>query len=170
MSETWLHGIRRWGEGACPILESYENSHGSAPVVWNFMTQRFADAESYYHIPDEVLWKLAYRKDIPEHYRRVMLMTYDRAVILQADIEQAISDLHRFLDDFVFPSNRVNHWGQIAEDLKTYSSTKKYIGFGFCMTTIGDTFFQGEEYKKRHFYKHHKIRWKEEGFFSVYAK
>lgn len=168
MSETWLHGIRRWGEGVCPILETYDNAYGTANVVWDFMAQRFEGAQSYYGIDEEKLWKLAYRQDIPEHFRRVMLMTYDRAIILNANVEQAVRDLNLFLNEFVFPMNVVNHWPQIAEDLEFYSKSKKYIGFGFCFMAAGDTFFEGEIYKKRHFEKNHKIKWREEGFFSVY--
>lgn len=133
------------------------------------MTQRFTDADRYYKLEESKLWKLAYREDIPVAYRNVMRMTYDRAVILQADVIQAVNDIEQVLASFAFPSNQVNHWPQIAEDLKNYAASKKYIGFGFCMTTIGDTFFRGEEYKKRHFYKYQKIRWREDGFFNVYA-
>jgi hypothetical protein len=169
MSETLLHGIERWGKTKCVILDVYKNSHGSVPVVWNFMANRFANVQSYYHLQDDLLWKLAYKPEIPSAFRNVMLMTYDRAVLLQDDVPQAISDIQTFLNEFPLPSCTINHWAQIAEDLNTHHQSKKFIGFGFCMTTIGDTFFEGEEYKKRHLYLNKKIQWKEDGFFNVYS-
>lgn len=85
------------GEPICPILESYQNSHGAAPVVWNFISQRFCNADRYCLVDEKILFKTAYREDIPEPFRKVMLMMYDRAVILNQHVGQAIQDIHTFL-------------------------------------------------------------------------
>lgn len=169
MSETWLHGIPRWGAKQCPVLESYQNSHGSAPVVWNFMSKRYLGVEHYYQLDsDELLWATSRNDAIDLAHRKVMVMTYDRAVILSEHVDQAVKHIHAFLSEFQFPSNHVNHWAQIAEDLEKHNQKGKYLGFGFCMTTIGETFFEGEEYQKNGKYRRHKIDWKGEKFFPVY--
>lgn len=169
MSETLLHGIPRWGIKECPVLESYQNSHGSAPVIWNFLTQRILNKRSYYLLDDDKeLWSLSRRSDVPEPFRQVMKMTYDRAVILSANIPRAVADIETILKEFPLPTNQVNHWAQIAEDLQKHNAKGKYLGFGFCMTTIGETFFQGEEYEKNGKWLRRRIDWKGEGFWSIY--
>lgn len=169
MSETWLHGIPRWGVTKCPVLEGYENSHGSAPVVWNFMSSRYLGVDSYYQLDNiSLLWATAHDKEIDIAHRMVMMMTYDRGVILSEHVDQAVKHIHEFLAEFQFPSNKVNHWVQIAEDLQKHNRKGKYVGFGFCMTTIGETFFEGEEYEKNGKFCRHKIDWKGDKFFPIY--
>ncbi|MCP0917812.1 hypothetical protein MUB04_14850 [Acinetobacter indicus] len=169
MSETLLHGIPRWGVKQCPVLESYQNSHGSAPVIWNFLTQRFLNKSSYHLLDeDKELWGLSKRSDVPKAYQQVMKMTYDYAVILSEDIPQAIADIETILKEFPLPTNRVNHWAQIAEDLQKHNTKGKYVGFGFCMTSIGDSFFYGEEYIKNGKYLRHRIDWRGKGFWNIY--
>jgi hypothetical protein len=168
MSEIYLRGIDRWGNSYCPVLESYEGAGGGAITIWNFMAQRFAGVESHFFMDETTLFRLAYQKKIPEHFRRVMLLTYDKAVLLNSNVDQAIKDINLVLNEYAFPTNKMNHWIQIAEDLKNYSHSKKYIGFGFNMYVGGDNFFEGELYKKRHLEKRKKIEWKANGYFSVY--
>jgi hypothetical protein len=170
MSETWLHGIPRWGVKECPVLESYQNSHGGAPVVWNFMAQRYLNVPHYYHLDnDDLLWATSRNEKADLAHRKVMTMTYDRAVILREHVDQAVKHIHEFLAEFQYPMNTVNHWAQIAEDLQKHNQKGKYVGFGFCMTTIGETLFQGEEYLKNGKYRRSKIEWKRDKFFPVYT-
>lgn len=170
MSETLLHGIPRWGIKVCPVLAEYKNSHGTAPAVWDFLSNRFLNKKNYHHIEDiNDLWKISRRDDVPEALRQVMKMTYDNAIILNEDIPQAVKDIEVYLKEIPLPSQYINHWAQIAEDLAYYGATGKYVGFGFCMTTIGETPFEGEEFKKNGKWKRHKISWKEEGFWNIYA-
>lgn len=168
MSELYLRGIDRWGNTYCPVLESYEGGRGGCITIWEFMAKRFAGVESLYFLDDTTLFRLAYQTKIPEHFRRVMVLTYDRAVLLNEHVDQAVKDINLVLNEFSFPSNQLNHWVQIAEDLEKHSKSKKYIGFGFNMFVDDDMFFEGEVYKKRHLEKRKKIDWRGEGYFSVY--
>lgn len=168
MSEVRLYGIERWGKTVCPLLEDYNQASGGAIAIWNFMANRFAGVDSHYFMDETALFRLAYQTHIPEHFRRVMLMTYDHAIILSEHVDQAVIDINLYLNEMYFPSNKVNHWAKIAEDLASYNQTNKYVGFGFDMYASGDRLFEGEEYKVRHLYKNKKIKWKEDGYFSVY--
>lgn len=164
----YLRGIDRWGNPYCPVLEDYKNPYGGAITIWDFMTQRFAGVECHYFMDETTLFRLAYQKKIPEHFRRVMLLTYDKAVLLNNHVDQAVKDINLVMNEYAFPTNKANHWPKIAEDLAKYSNSKKYIGFGFNMIVDGDNFFEGEIYQKRHMEKRRKINWKGEGYFSVY--
>ena len=168
MSQVYLRGIDRWGNPYCPVLESYSGRYGGAITIWDFMARRFAGVDGHYFMDETTLFRLAYQKKIPEHFRRVMLLTYDKAVLLNSHVDQAVKDINLLLNEFAFPSDKLNHWVQIVEDLENYGKSKKYIGFGFNMIVDGDNFFEGEPYLKRHMEKRKKIEWKADGYFSVY--
>lgn len=170
MSTTMIYVIKRWGVKSVPIIAEYQNSHGSAPVVWDFMAQRYLGEEYHHRLKDMgELWNTSYREDIPMEYRRVMKVTCDRAILLNENALEAVSHIRKFVDEFPHPSNKVNHWAQIAEDIELFHSQNKYIAYGLRMTSMDENDFHGEPFMKRGKEHYHKINWKELGYFDAYA-
>lgn len=140
MSTTTVKGINP-GEPADDILE-LRNSHGSAPVIWDTMAQKYLGLAPFaYSFNDEKLWPLWKDLSIPEHHRAVLGMTYDGVVVSKSDYERAARDIRAFLVDFPPNPEYVNHWVAIAE---MFEGKPDYEGIGFHWTSVSEDPFEGE--------------------------
>jgi len=123
-------------------LEELQNSWGSAPFVWNALAMQYLGmgAGEYSLRTSEVL-PMYKRPDMPSHQRAVLLMTYDNAIVRQADYKRAAADIRAFLDDFPPRAGYANHWARIAE---IFDSPPDCTAIGFWMTSVSENPFQGE--------------------------
>lgn len=123
--------------------EELRNSHGSAPVVWGEMAQRYipeCDSRFAYNWHAEKLWPLYRRMDIPRHQRAVLTMTYDNAYIAKANYQQAAADIRAWLKDFPQDGGYVNHWPYIAHLL---DSDPDYPAMAFHWTSVCEDPYHG---------------------------
>lgn len=140
MSTTTIKSV--WPGEKAEDLRELRNSHGSAPVVWNEIAKHYLglkDLEYIFH--DEAVWPLYKRADMPSHHRNVLLMTYDRAMVLKPNYKQAAADIRAFLADFPVNLDRVNHWPSIAD---LFDSDPDCPAIGFYMTSVGEDPFVGD--------------------------
>ena len=122
-------------------LEELQNSWGSAPFVWNALAVHYLGMEDgEYSLRTKEVWPLYKRPDMPQHQRAVLLMTYDNAIVRQADYKQAAADIRAFLKDFPPRAEYANHWHRIAE---LFDSPPGCPAIGFWMTSVSENPFQG---------------------------
>jgi hypothetical protein len=118
-----------------------QNAWGTAVVIWSIMTHAYFDVPSTEWLNHlDALWKLAYRKDIPEHHRAVLMMTFDRAFVLRKDYHRAAKDIEHFFDDFPYSSDYVNHWPTI---IRVFEANHFIPAIGFHMTSVSVNPFEG---------------------------
>jgi hypothetical protein len=119
-------------------VEELPNSHGSAPVVWDALAQRYLGCGEfgYIHLPnDDILWQLYKHLGVPTAHRAVLVMTFDHAWVSKANYERAAGDVRAFLADFPQRPDRVNHWPRIAE---IFESKPTWPGVAIWHTSVGD--------------------------------
>lgn len=140
MSTTTIYKLHPGG--SYEELEELRNAHGSAPVVWGKMFERFVGGEefSYWSRTDE-LWPLWRRKDIAPSLRAVLAMTYDNAYVEREHYARAAADIRAFLTEFSLDPERANHWPRIAE---VFESAPDCPAVGFQWTSVSENPFQGE--------------------------
>lgn len=148
MSRTTVKAL--WLGEKAENLQELRNSHGSAPIVWDEMSQRYLGTSpfGYMHQIDK-LWPLWKDLSISCHHRAVLTMTYDNAYVSKENYAQAAKDIRVFLNDFPRKEGHVNHWDTIA---KIFESNPECPAIGFHWTSVTEDPFQGSwnEEKEEH--------------------
>lgn len=124
-------------------IEELRNSHGSAPIVWDAMCQRYEGSEPFRCMFDgslNRLWPRWSDQSIPEHHRAVLMMTYDHSWVAKANYARAAADIEAWLRDFHIDAKYVNHWPHVAALLK---SDPPYPGFAIYQTSVSDNPWHG---------------------------
>jgi len=121
------------------VLEEFKNSHGTAPVIWGSLCERYLNTGNWLFAGD-ALWTIHKRADIPMHQRMVMMMTYDNMVVLKKDYKKAAQNIFAFLQDFPPKLGYVNHWERIAE---IFESDPDCPAIGFHFTSVNEDPFNG---------------------------
>lgn len=128
-----------WPGEQATALQMLSNSFGGALVVWNELAMHYLDAKPYEFMSLlEKLWPLWKREDVPYHHKAVLLMTYDKALVMRANYAQAALDIRAYLKDFP-PRGTVNHWGAIAA---MFESVPACPAVGFWMTSVSEDPFE----------------------------
>lgn len=119
--------------------EELKNSHGTAPVIWNLLGQRYIapDFSFFWEKTIQKLWDLWKDPAIPLPYRAVLMFTFDRAYVSRKNFSRLAGDIDRFLTDFPEDPRMVNHWPRIAEILR--ASEAPAIGL-YCTSTGQNSF------------------------------
>jgi hypothetical protein len=150
MSYTTIKSV--WPGERADDIEELRNSHGSAPVIWGDMGQRYLGCgrfEVMWGSNADNLWPLWKRKDIPLHHRAVLALTYDNVLLMKADYARAAADIRAYMKDFPPQSGYVNHWSRIAEILE---SSPDCPAIGFHWTSVCEDPFQGDYNEDREDY------------------
>lgn len=122
-------------------LEEYQNAHGSAPVIWDEIAQKYLHLKPFeYNFHTEKLWPLWKNQSIPKHHRAVLAMTYDRAVIEKEYFKRAAEDIKQYLIDFPPHPDYANHWTDIAS---LFESDPDCEAIGFHWTSVSEDLFEG---------------------------
>jgi hypothetical protein len=140
MSYSEIKGL--WPlENRIEVWEEFRNSHGTAPVIWDAMSQKYLGMEpfAYMHDRSDALWKLSDRGDIPLAHRAVLAMTFDRAYVAKEDYLRAAKDIWTFLADLPPDPKYVNHWPAIA---RFFEGDPDCPAVGFYWTSCGDDFWE----------------------------
>ena len=139
MSYTTIKAV--WPGEKHEDLEELRNGHGSAPVIWGAMCERYLGKRNQWLFESDQLWPLYKRQDIPSCLRAVLMMTYDRAYVERKDYAQAADDIEEFLRLLPPPESHVNHWPHIAS---LFRSNPDIPAIGFRCTSVSEDLFQGE--------------------------
>ena len=139
MSYTTIKAV--WPNEKHENLEELRNSHGSAPIIWDYFSQQYLGKKSAWLFDSNSLWPLYKRKDIPKFLRAVLMMTYDRAYVEKKYYAQAAKDIEEFLKIAPIPHDYANHWPRILE---LFKSDPDIPAIGFRMTSVSEDLFNGE--------------------------
>jgi len=122
--------------------DELRNSHGSAPVIWDLLCQKYLGIEPMHWMSGnmERLWKLWKDTSIPVHHRALLMMTFDRAYVLKANYARAAADIRKFFTEFQYNPEYVNHWPQIST---LFESNPDVPAIGFWHTSVSDNPFHG---------------------------
>lgn len=160
MSTTEIKFLKH-PDGVIDVLE-FSNSHGSAPVVWDLMAQKYLGLQPFhYSFHTEKLWPLWKDLTIPEYHRAVLAMTYDDTVIIKTDFQRAAKDIRKFLEDFPVNPEYVNHWPAILE---IFEGNPDCDAIGFYWTSVSEDPFQGDWNEETEDYE--PLNWKR--YWSMY--
>lgn len=140
MSHTTIMAV--WPGEKADKLRTFQNSHGSAPVIWNALAMKYLGLGNFeYSLHAREVWPLYKRADMPRHQRAVLLMTYDNAIVMKEDYKQAAADIRAFLSDFPQNHEYANHWPEVAG---LFESDPDCPAIGFHMTSVSENPFQGQ--------------------------
>jgi len=129
--------------GRSEDIEELRNSHGSAPVIWDPLCQRYLGTGPFsWSLDDTIdrLWPLWRDPALPEHQRAVLRMTYDYAYVSKKDFGRAAADIRKFLVDFPVNPQYVNHWPRIAE---IFEGNPDVPAIGFEWTSCAEDLWRG---------------------------
>lgn len=147
MSYTTVKAI--WPGVKHEDLEELRNSHGSAPVIWGALCERYLGGRNQWLFNSDALWPLYEREDVPACMRAVLMMTFDRAYVEKKDYAKAAADIREFLRVAPPPPQNVNHWPRIAD---LFESDPDIPAIGFHCTSVSEDPFQGEWNEEREDY------------------
>jgi hypothetical protein len=144
MSTSHLYRIYR--TKATQFAE-YHNSHGSAPVVWGHLRERFLGQERFgFYQDDKPLWALARDPRVPLPLRLCHAFTFDLAFCPVEHIA-GLADACERVAEITADARYVNHWAAIAADLKTHKAKVRQIGVGLGCTSVCDPWEQWRDEK-----------------------
>ena len=142
--------LKVWPGERYEVLQEMKNSAGAMIPVWDEMAARYLGVEHYSYLSDMgLLWKLAYNPAIPKHHRAVLMMTYDKVILIAADYAEAENDIRKFIVDFPPKPGHSHHWSMIANilELKAKDTEMKNPtaspAVGWWMTTVVNCPFDG---------------------------
>jgi hypothetical protein len=122
MSRTTLHPVPEKGE--IEDFEEYQNSHGSAPYIWNALCRKYLKLEAYYKLHEYCeknemykLWDLAKDENVEPHHRLVLATTFDHVMVKRKNLPKIVKAFESFVADFP-PGEYACSLPQQAEDLR----------------------------------------------------
>lgn len=137
MSRTTILAI--WPNEKIEGLREFGNAWLSAPILWNFLTQKYL-GKSFMSVPPESrdLWDLYKDERVPEHQQNVLKMTFDRWYVTKANYKRAASDVRALIADLTVAGEFIGHWPAIAEILE---SEPDCPAIGFWWTSVSENPF-----------------------------
>lgn len=127
-------------------LKEYRNGWGTAPVIWNYLEAKYLKSKSSIWTDAQPLWGLCKDQRVPKSLRMIHLFCMDGAIIKIENIAEAaalILEGSKILKA-EYP-DRVNHWGDIANDLLSLQGLKdkRLQGIGINATSVYDVWHGG---------------------------
>lgn len=110
-------------------LQEFDICSAGAPVIWGSLQGKYLFRRDWKSRSDHLkgIWALPV---LPQHFRAVLAMTCDHAMILRHDYSRAAFDIRSWLADF---NNPAGHWQEIA-DLLDSNPDCPAIGFHLIST------------------------------------
>lgn len=134
MSTTAVYGV--WpDEKKVEEVAEYSNGWHSAPLLWDELAKRYLGVDSFMFHADR-LWKLVKDDRLSRSQKAVLTMTFDNAIIMAEDYEQAVRDIKEVMGDLLIGG----HWVRIADLL---ASKPNSPAIGFYWTSVSENPFDG---------------------------
>jgi hypothetical protein len=124
-----------------PMIElcEYQNSHGSAPRVWNALAKSYIGV--HWMACGDALWKLVYDSRLQECERVALAWTFDHTICNMCGRHSLAMLLRRFDKLHPAATGAANHLPAVAESLSSYADERSIeadIGFAFIHTSVSD--------------------------------
>lgn len=134
MSSSSLYRVYRT---KARYLAEYRNSHGTAPVIWGHLTERFLNKPFSMFDDLTSLWGLARDTRVPRTLRIVHAFCCDDA-FCPVDRISELADACEVTYVATLKAGYVNHWQSIADDLRTHKAKSRQIGISLGCTSVCD--------------------------------
>ena len=145
--------LKVWPGERYETLIEMKNSFGGMIPVWDSMARHYLGAGEYGYseIADiSRLWKLAYNPAVAKHHRAVLMMTFDKVILMAQDYAEAVKDIRKFTVDFPPKPGYSFHWDMIANHLESKARDTEMKNLtaspavGWWMTTVVNCPFDGK--------------------------
>lgn len=148
--------VALWPGERIATLKELSNGHGSAPVIWDALCQRYLGLRPFGWISSDLtkLWALWRDERVPLHQRAVLMLTFDRAYVTSDNYARMALDIRDCLRDLQPPSEYVNHWPTIAALLADKPACP---AIGLHCTSVSENPFLGPWNEERE--EHDPIDW-----------
>jgi len=132
-----MYGVPKKGE--IEEIKEYQNSHFSAPVIWNALVKEYFNVESWFDLRLEnyqPLWKLVDDKRLKSFEKILLACTFDYTIIKKENFNKLCKAIDDWINKYPIEKERF-HFLAIKEDLKQLDY-KDYIGVCFNWTSVCD--------------------------------
>jgi hypothetical protein len=137
MSHTTILAVYP-GERVEPLRE-LRNSWGTAEPVWQYLYKRFLHSRLQPWNHDR-LWTLWNNHKVPEHYRAILLVTFDRALVRKEHFARAAADIRK-ADSMDEGQGNAYHWPLISD---IFASNPDVPAIGLWCTSVSVNPFLGK--------------------------
>lgn len=107
-------------------LAEFRNGWGSGPRAWGHLAAKYIPEKPVFSLSEshmKKVWALATHHHVRHHEKVVLMMTFDKAYVPLAHLENAADCCIRFAKECENGSSE-NHWHEIGESLKLASTMK----------------------------------------------
>lgn len=131
--------VRHWSE--------HRNGWGSAPVVWDYLGDKYIPEKPTYSLNQDHLrkvWALSKGDGLSDAEMAALMFTFDDAYVPRANLNEVADWFDIFAAEVIADSNyanRANHWAAFAEEFREIAATvKDYRLRGVCIscTSVND--------------------------------
>jgi hypothetical protein len=136
MSRTTMYAFPE--TGPCWKTATFQNSWGSASRVWFSLCARYFGNENYWMSPENAnrLWPLWKDSRLSECEKRVLLWTFDRALVRSTTFARMAEFLREFDCLCPVPQSHANHLQAIAVQLEECLANPKIVAAGWHQTSV----------------------------------
>lgn len=140
MSRSTL--LRVYKSKACWDVE-LSNGHGTAPVLWDYLQQKYLPEGQSWITSCREVWKLFDSPGVSERHKLGLLLTFDRSVLLKKHLLRSVAPLKELaaeMTGFCSAKQWVNHWPAVASFVEAMAAKKDYrmIGIAINCTSVAD--------------------------------
>lgn len=131
-------------------LAEFPNGHGTAPVIWGYLCEKYLGQEkiAWLHGHDnKKLWDLVWDNNVPKDFRIVHAFTFDHAVCPNDKIKDLAESCLSVYQKTIDPT-QVNHWENIGNFLKSFKPISRSKGVGLSCTSVCDNWIGWGRYVK----------------------
>lgn|SRR5574343_884629 len=138
------------------IISEHNNGYGSAPLVWNYLEQKYLPPLQYSRMSmsDGVMkdvWNLVKDSRLKIHERFALYATFDWYYCETEYLGTASDYLDQFFNETVEAMpGKVNHWSDIANDYRSAGKDKRMLGVCMNPTSVCDMWDNYPKYGSPH--------------------
>lgn len=125
-------------DGTVRNHQEYKNAWGFAPYIWDVLVAKYVSGARHWMLDKDAqqrLWSLAKDPAVPLHERKVLLSTFDWAIVPQALFGRMADWMRQFRAE-TYCANKVCHLPEIAEELGKIPQA--YRGVCFYGTSVSE--------------------------------
>ena len=169
MSYTTMLTVMK--SGALRPKHEYKNSHRSAPIIWNFLYDKYIPHGPYAYMFSDTeskkLWALAKDERLAEHEKIALVLTFEELILKKKNFLRVVDALRKIEVDCIAAMKNKHgdeagdstHLTTIANDLEALQNDKTVQGVAFIWTSVcGDCWESPRQDEKSNRYTPYNIK------------
>lgn len=125
-------------------LAEFRNGWGTAPLLWEYLSERFIGAEYRWCFDagkDRRLWDLATDERVPRSLRLAHAFTFDRGICPLTRVGE-LADACDEVGATCAKEQHVNHWAAVAKVLREARAKPRQLGWALSCTSVNDVWME----------------------------